>query len=120
MPATTPPVPDLGPIDLSQLRQSTLGDVGLEREVLALFAGQAGRLVGLLADLPPEAGALAHKLKGSARAIGARRVAEAARILEMAINDRGAPTQSLAQALADLGEAVSQARAAIETMLRRP
>ncbi len=49
----------------------TLGDAGLEREVLAMFSAQAVSLVGMLAALPADAGALAHTLKGSARAIGA-------------------------------------------------
>ena len=73
-----PLVPDDGPIDLEHLGRMTLGDAGLEREVLAMFAAQAVSLIGTLATLPPDAGALAHTLKGSARAIGAFAVADAA------------------------------------------
>ena len=75
----SPPLaPDDGPIDLEHLRRMTLGDAGLEREVLAMFAAQTVSLIGTLATLPAEAGALAHTLKGSARAIGAFAVADAA------------------------------------------
>ncbi|MGA7996925.1 MAG: Hpt domain-containing protein, partial [Bradyrhizobium sp.] len=68
----SPPLaPDDGPIDFEHLQRMTLGDAGLEREVLAMFSAQAVRLVEALARLPADAGALAHTLKGSARAIGA-------------------------------------------------
>ena len=70
----SPPLaPDDGPIDIEHLQRMTLGDAGLEREVLAMFSAQAARLIGTLAALPADAGALAHTLKGSARAIGAFR-----------------------------------------------
>ena len=93
----------------------TLGDAGLEREVLAMFAAQTVSLIGTLATLPPEAGALAHTLKGSARAIGAFAVADAAERLEAAIAKGSDPLPSLA----GLGDAVTEARAAIDAILRR-
>ena len=111
-----PPAADDGPIDLDHLRRTTLGDSGLEREVLAMFSKQAARLVGLLAALPPETSAFAHTLKGSAQAIGAHRVADRAGELEAAIREGGDP----AQALAELDAAVAEARATIEAMLSRP
>ena len=111
-----PPAADDDPIDLDHLRRTTLGDSGLEREVLAMFSKQAARLVGLLAALPPETGAFAHTLKGSAQAIGAHRVADRAGELEAAIREGGDP----AQALAELDAAVAEARATIEAMLSRP
>jgi HPt (histidine-containing phosphotransfer) domain-containing protein len=111
-----PPAANNGPIDLDHLRRMTLGDSGLEREVLAMFSKQAVRLVALLAALPPETSAFAHTLKGSARAIGAHRVADRAGELEAAIREGGDP----AQALADLDAAVAEARAAIEARLSRP
>ena len=111
----SPPfVPDDGPIDVEHLKRMTLGDAGLEREVLAMFAGQAVRLIDALAALPPEAADLAHTLKGSARAIGAFHVADAAEALEAAIKD-GEPSE----ALAALRQATAQARIAIDAMLRR-
>ena len=75
----SPPLaPDDGPIDIAHLARMTLGDVSLEQEVLAMFAAQAARLIGALATLPAGAGTLVHTLKGSARAVGAFQVAEAA------------------------------------------
>ncbi|MGN6116678.1 MAG: Hpt domain-containing protein [Nitrobacter sp.] len=110
-----PLVPDDGPIDFAHLRTMTLGDVSLEREVLAMFAGQAAELAAALAQLPPDAAAIAHKLKGSARAIGAMRVASAAADLETALQNGDDP----ANLLAALDDAVGEARAAIEAILRR-
>jgi HPt (histidine-containing phosphotransfer) domain-containing protein len=109
-----PLVPDDGPIDIDHLKRMTLGDASLEREVLAMFASQAVRLIDALAALPPEAADLAHTLKGSARAIGAFHVADAAEALEAAIKDG-----EVSEALAALREAIAQARAAIDAMLRR-
>ena len=92
----------------------TLGDARLEREVLGMFAGQAVRLIEALAALPADAAAIAHTLNGSARAIGAFQVADAAEALEAAIKD-GEPSA----ALAALQQAVAKARGAIDAMLRR-
>jgi len=110
----SPPLaPDDGPIDLAHLRRMTLGDAALEREVLTMFSAQASRLAGALAAKPADAGALAHTLKGSARAIGAFAVADAAAHLEALIKDRS----HTGKALSELDDAVMQARAAIEAML---
>ena len=110
-----PLVPDDGPIDIAHLRRMTLGDASLEREVLAMFSAQAVGLAGALATLPSDAGALAHTLKGSARAIGAFCVADAAGCLEVLIQSGGDP----AQALAELDDALARARAAIDAILHR-
>jgi HPt (histidine-containing phosphotransfer) domain-containing protein len=110
-----PPAADDSPIDLEHLRRSTLGDSGLEREVLAMFSKQARNLAGRLAALPPEADALAHTLKGAARAIGAHRVADCSSEFEAAIRDGGNVTQSLAA----LEAVVAEACEAIEAMLSR-
>jgi HPt (histidine-containing phosphotransfer) domain-containing protein len=112
----SPPLaPDDGPIDVEHLGRMTLGDAGLEREVLAMFSAQAVHLIGALAALPDDAAALAHTLKGSARAIGAFGVADAAVLLEAAIRDGGDP----APALDELKEAIALARGAIDAILRR-
>jgi HPt (histidine-containing phosphotransfer) domain-containing protein len=110
-----PLVPDDGPIDLEHLRRMTLGDASLEREVLAMFSAQAVKLIGALATFPSDRGALAHTLKGSARAIGAFAVADAAGHLEAAIQSGDDP----AQALAELNDAIAQARTAIDAILNR-
>ena len=110
-----PLVPDDGPIDIVHLRRMTLGDGSLEREVLAMFSAQAVSLVSALATSPADAGALVHTLKGSARAIGAFVVADAASCLEALIRSGGNP----ADALAELNDAVARARAAIDAILHR-
>lgn len=94
----------------------TLGDAGLEREVLEMFARQAGQLAATLATGPPETAALVHTLKGSARAIGAIRVAEAAAAMERTMRDGQAHAQ--AQALGVLRHTVAEADAAIKSILR--
>lgn len=112
----SPPLaPDDGPIDLQHLARMTLGDAALEQQVLGMFASQAASLVATLMALPAEAGALAHTLKGSARAIGAFRVAECAEALETAIRQGANP----AKCQIELKEAVADARAAIDTLLQR-
>src|SRR3954466_15779174 len=74
----SPPLAPIdSPLDLEHLSRMTLGDAELEQEGLAMFAEQAVRLMATMAALPAEAGALAHTLKGSARGIGALRVADA-------------------------------------------
>ena len=77
-------------IDETHLERMTLGDRRLEREVLELFVRQTtimlGRIVGAELAL---AAAAAHTLKGSARGIGAWRVARAAELVENAANGEG-------------------------------
>jgi len=112
----SPPLaPDDGPLDIAHLKRMTLGDASLEREVLAMFSAQAASLVSALSGLPSDASALAHTLKGSARAIGAFAVADAASGLEVLIRGGGDP----AEAMDELNDAVTQARAAIDAILNR-
>ncbi len=112
----SPPLaPDDGPIDIEHLGRMTLGDAVLEHEVLAMFSAQAVGLIATLATVSTDAAALAHTLKGSARAIGAFGVAEAAGRVEAALRSGDDP----AEALAELNEAVAQARSAIDAILRR-
>jgi hypothetical protein len=112
----SPPLaPDDGPIDMAHLGRITLGDIGLEREVLAMFAGQSAGLCSALATLPPEAATLVHTLKGSARAVGAVHVAEAAEGVEAALRG-GAELQ---QALAVLCDSIAEVQSAIDVFLNR-
>jgi HPt (histidine-containing phosphotransfer) domain-containing protein len=108
-------VPDDTPIDLAHLGRMTLGDVVLEHEVLAMFAAQASDLAAKLAALPSDAAALAHTLKGSARAIGAFHVADAAADLEDDIKGE----RSAAGSIKVLQQTVTEARIAIDAILRR-
>src|SRR5262245_34944391 len=77
---------DVEPVDREHLARQTLGDAELEREILALFRRQSGvmlcRLVAARGN--EERRMAAHTLKGSARAIGAWRVAAAAEAVEAA------------------------------------
>jgi HPt (histidine-containing phosphotransfer) domain-containing protein len=100
------------PIDLDHLSRMTLGERSLEREVLELFDRQAGMLLARMSGLnPSSAAASAHTLKGSARGIGAWRVAEAAEAVECA---KG---HELEAALGTLGTAVAEVQAAIASLL---
>jgi HPt (histidine-containing phosphotransfer) domain-containing protein len=110
-----PLVPGGGPIDYEHLQRMTLGDAGIEQEVLTMFSAQSANLVQTLTAMPPDASALAHMLKGSARAIGAFAVADAAERLEAVIAGGLDPSAALAR----LGEAVAEARGVIEGLLRR-
>jgi len=109
----SPPLaPDDGPIDIAHLKRMTLGDASLEREVLAMFSAQAAGLVSALAGLPSDGGALAHTLKGSARGIGAWRVARAAELLENAAGGDGGEDESWRDSGHDLDEAIAELKAA--------
>jgi HPt (histidine-containing phosphotransfer) domain-containing protein len=111
-----PLVPDQTSIDIVHLRRMTLGEIELEREVLSLFAQQSRDLLGRLGAMPDDAAALAHTLKGSARAIGAFGVADAAQALEAAMRAKS----GIAGALRELVTAADEARAAIDTILNQP
>lgn len=108
---TSPPlVPDDQVIDLQHLFRMTLGDFGLQREVLQLFDRQADMLlVRIRTGDPAVTAALAHILKGSARGIGAWQVATAAEALEAAC----AAPADLPVAVAALADAIARVRATI-------
>ncbi|MFT6671336.1 MAG: HPt (histidine-containing phosphotransfer) domain-containing protein [Afipia broomeae] len=110
-----PLVPEDSAIDVQHLGRMTLGEAALEAEVLGLFAAQSADLVARLKTIPADAAALAHTLKGSARAIGAFRVAEAALGVEAAMKSDG----DVAGAITLLQRAVEEARTAIGQMLNR-
>jgi HPt (histidine-containing phosphotransfer) domain-containing protein len=99
-------------IDVVHLNRQTMGDRSLEREVLELFRRQARILLFRFDALtnPEERAHVAHTLKGSARGVGASRVAFAAEELERAAIS-GEPT---GKALAELAESVAEVTSAIE------
>jgi HPt (histidine-containing phosphotransfer) domain-containing protein len=104
-------------IDETHLERMTLGDRRLEREVLELFVRQTtimlGRIVGAELAL---AAAAAHTLKGSARGIGAWRVARAAELVENAASGEDAAT-AMDEAVTELKSASLEASAAIGARL---
>jgi HPt (histidine-containing phosphotransfer) domain-containing protein len=75
------PEPDR-PVDLAHLARQTMGNADLEREVLHLFVRQSEKVMPRLREAGADRAGLAHVLLGSARGIGARRVAAAAERLE--------------------------------------
>jgi hypothetical protein len=90
----------------------TLGDESLEREVLHLFDQQAGMLLDRMTrEAPKVAVALAHTLVGSARGVGAWKVAEAAEMVECLAGKPGPTT--LTAAMNRLSSAIAEAQAAI-------
>ena len=99
-------------IDLVHLARATDGDESLEVELMAMFDRQSEKLVGRvkMTDLPRRARAdVAHRLRGSALAIGAFAVARAAEALEATLEGEGEPQADIAV----LAQAVAAARATI-------
>ena len=96
-------------LDLVHLARHCLGDCELEDELLRLFRAQSQTLTAQLSDpsqlsLKSKAD-IAHKLRGSAVAVGARRVAGAAlKIEELAAASGGRPRL-------DIDDRVAEARA---------
>ena len=104
------------PLDLVHLARQCLGDHELETELLGLFRLQARALTAQLSGSPllslESKAKIAHTLRGSALAVGARRVASAAwRIEELAsaAGDQGsAEACAIAALLSAVAEAVSE------------
>jgi HPt (histidine-containing phosphotransfer) domain-containing protein len=88
-------------IDTEHLSRMTLGEVSLQREVLALFDRQADMLLPRIrGGAPAMVTASAHTLKGSALGIGAFKVARAVEQVEQARDGQiGAAVDTLAAVL---------------------
>lgn len=106
------------PIDLVHLRRFTLGDRTLELEVLGLFAGEApvtlarARAVAAISPVVMQEWRNAcHTLKGSARAVGAQRLAAVA---EAAEKETAASTCVLAAHIAAMSAAATEVCAYID------
>ena len=99
-------------LDLRHLGAQTAGDTSLARELLDLFNLQARSILGRLriADRGALRADLAHMLKGSALAVGAWEVAEAAEICESLGNS---DPEGWGEAVLALAEAVHATEAAI-------
>jgi HPt (histidine-containing phosphotransfer) domain-containing protein len=105
-------------IDRDHLERQTIGDRDLQRELLTLFLKQSRKLIDMMHfDDMNEMRYLVHTMKGSARAIGAFDVAEAARALEeaMALGDGARSGQE--SAMAALGAAVDRSHVAIAAIV---
>jgi HPt (histidine-containing phosphotransfer) domain-containing protein len=104
--------------DLAHLAAQTGGDLLLQRDLLDLFVVQSAefmaRLPGLAEADPVRAGDLAHKLEGSARAIGVFELAGAAADLERAL-----ATGNEFTAFEPLATALGRALRAVEAYLAK-
>jgi HPt (histidine-containing phosphotransfer) domain-containing protein len=116
---------DAAVIDEDHLGRMTLGDRQLEREVLEIFVRQTVIMLERIAGAEPAlAAATAHTLMGSARGIGAWRVARAAERLEQAARGKSGATEpdlavELDLAVEELKAATIEAGAAIAVRLGR-
>ncbi len=107
-------------IDQQHLDRMTLGDRRLEREVLEIFVRQSAILLDRMAHAEPAlASAAAHTLLGSARGIGAWRVARAAEAVERAASGE-ARAEATEEAITELRAAALEASAAIGIRLSSP
>lgn len=106
------------PIDLVHLTRQCLGDAELEAELLGLFRLQARALTAELSHFPrlslESKAKIAHKLRGSALAVGARRVAGAAGLIEELALSAGDRRCAEAQATDALLSAIAEAVAEID------
>lgn len=103
-------------IDFNHLDSYTAGDQDLIREVLRLFKGQVGQLIGLLHSTTDAKAwrETAHGIKGAARGIGAWKAADCAAAVEKADFSNVAVRTA---ALSALTSAFAEVAAEIETEL---
>lgn len=103
-------------IDLDHLRRFTLGDEALELEILGLFIDQVPLTIQALneARTGRDWMTAAHTLKGSARAVGAWRIASIAEHAERGVD----PSDPAAcqMVLKELAEAAGEARRRIREL----
>ncbi len=105
------------PIDLEHLSKQTLGDSGLELEVLRLFDEMSHVYYHRLEESTtvPELLRNLHTLKGAAAGIGAFALADLARVAETELRD-GAPVNP--ERIDDLNVAVEEVSAFIAQRLK--
>jgi hypothetical protein len=106
------------PLDLVHLARQCLGDHELEAELLGLFRLQARVLTAQLSGSPPlsleSKAKAAHRLRGSALAVGGWRVASAARRIEELASAGGDQSSAEGRAIDALLSAVAEALAEID------
>jgi HPt (histidine-containing phosphotransfer) domain-containing protein len=106
------------PVDLVHLSRYTLGERELESEVLELFCTQSFRYLDQLKLCPSDKDwkNLTYTLKGSARAVGAWRVAEAAERAEPLTGE--ALARSRAARIEEIDTSLREAEAYIKSLLK--
>ncbi len=105
-------------IDLQHLALFTAGDAALEREIFALFREQVSQWMRLLepaGDLESWRAA-AHTLKGTAKGVGASRLAEACAAAER-LGDEASTQVARSAAAAEVREAAYEALAFVDRRL---
>src|SRR6266516_1845668 len=104
------------PIDLVHLARTTRGDPSIEGEMLEAFGLKTSMLILRMQQAARSSiWAAAQALKGSARGIGAWRIASAAEALELAAASGAQP--ELKSAVDQLGVVAEETRAAIAELL---
>ncbi len=105
------------PIDLVHLARTTLGDPSMEGEMLEAFGLKTSMLILRMQQAARSSiFAAAQALKGSARGIGAWRVASAAEAVELAAASGAEP--ELKSAVDRLGIVAQETRAVIAELLQ--
>lgn len=112
---------DLAPLDLAHLSRQCFGDKSLEIELLLQFRIQSLSIATQLEDgaarSPGSTADLAHRLRGSALAIGAGKVARAAATVEERGRAGGhSRSAEMARAISDLRDAVTEAVVEIDRL----
>jgi HPt (histidine-containing phosphotransfer) domain-containing protein len=105
------------PVDLVHLARQTFGNKDLETEVLLLFLRQSALMMQRLDGAADDKGwrEAAHTVRGSALGIGAWKVAETARAVELLATERR--SDEAKRALLALDAAVRDANGFIETIV---
>jgi len=105
------------PIDMVHLSRQSLGDPGLEEEILRMFDQLAGAYVSRLRAAVKREEILLnlHSLKGASAGVGARGISVLAAEAE---NECRAEGKLSGERLADIGMAVEEVRAFISEILQ--
>lgn len=105
--------PTSAPVDLVHLSSMTLGDRSLELEVLGMFVRQSSTTISKLAGItdPVTCRETVHTLKGSARSVGAHKVAFVCEGIEAECTSGAVPP------MAALTQAVEEANGYIRSLL---
>lgn len=113
-----------GAIDRDYLARFTLGNAALEREVLELFASQLPVYIRQLKDAQTSTAwrEAVHTIKGSAAAVGARRLSNIARMAEQLDIESAIAVRAgqRAKAIAAVSEAADEACRSIACLFATP
>lgn len=104
------------PIDLVHLARQSLGDPGIEEEILRMFDQMAGVYMGRVREAAQvgDVSLNLHALKGAAAGVGAGSIAALAEAAEGELSAEG---RLGAERVADLSHAVEEARVFIAELL---